>query len=347
MTPGEMISRYRREKKLSQEELGNMLNVSRQTVSLWETGQTVPTIDNLVRLKEIFGVSVDRLLGCEEVTEEVLPEEPRERYRFRFDKKELRRINLRLCLKNIIGWIIAPLIWFAFFAMNVGENGEAFIGIIFGIFLASVFSAVVKFVRLGLGSKKMIAATVPNTYDYSFFDDHILVAVERDGETIRTMKLNYKEIESAAELDKYYVLFTGNRSYMIKKESLGEASAVVGAFETLKCRKRRLTSPKLASIASIILFILTLAAWPLACMVTTRAFEGAVSGAGSMKEQMSIILDHTWIFFTFIPIPASSVLFGFFARKKGLPGWKKNVIAGIIVFFILLGFGLFVLYPRA
>lgn len=36
--------------------------VSRQTVSLWEKDQTVPTVDNLMRLREIFGVSVDELL---------------------------------------------------------------------------------------------------------------------------------------------------------------------------------------------------------------------------------------------------------------------------------------------
>ena len=51
---------------MSQEELGNLLFVSRQTVSLWENNQTVPTVDNLVRLKEIFGVSLDSILTGEE-----------------------------------------------------------------------------------------------------------------------------------------------------------------------------------------------------------------------------------------------------------------------------------------
>ena len=63
MTTGESIQKYRKEQGLSQEELGQKLMVSRQTVSLWETDQTVPTIDNLVRLKEIFNVSIDDLLA--------------------------------------------------------------------------------------------------------------------------------------------------------------------------------------------------------------------------------------------------------------------------------------------
>ena len=42
MTMGENIQKYRKERGLSQEELGNKLLVSRQTVSLWEKDQTVP-----------------------------------------------------------------------------------------------------------------------------------------------------------------------------------------------------------------------------------------------------------------------------------------------------------------
>lgn len=62
MTVGENICKYRKECGLSQEELGEKLLVSRQTVSLWEKDQTMPTIDNLMRLKEIFSVSVDEIL---------------------------------------------------------------------------------------------------------------------------------------------------------------------------------------------------------------------------------------------------------------------------------------------
>ncbi|MBR0302689.1 MAG: helix-turn-helix transcriptional regulator [Clostridia bacterium] len=50
MTVGEKIQFYRKEKNLSQEQLGQMLFVSRQTVSLWEKDQTMPTIDNLLKL---------------------------------------------------------------------------------------------------------------------------------------------------------------------------------------------------------------------------------------------------------------------------------------------------------
>ena len=48
MTVGEKIQAYRKRLGMSQEELGQKLLVSRQTISLWEKDQTVPTIDNLI-----------------------------------------------------------------------------------------------------------------------------------------------------------------------------------------------------------------------------------------------------------------------------------------------------------
>ncbi len=62
MTVGENIQKYRKEMKLSQEELGQKLLLSRQTISQWEKDQTIPTLDNLMRLKDIFCVSVDDIL---------------------------------------------------------------------------------------------------------------------------------------------------------------------------------------------------------------------------------------------------------------------------------------------
>ncbi len=59
---------------MSQEDLARMLFVSRQTISLWEKGQTVPTVDNLLRLREIFCVSADKILVGEE-NMEIEPED--------------------------------------------------------------------------------------------------------------------------------------------------------------------------------------------------------------------------------------------------------------------------------
>lgn len=62
MKVNEKIYLLRKEHNLSQEELANELNVSRQTVSKWETGESSPDIDKIVPLCEYFGITADELL---------------------------------------------------------------------------------------------------------------------------------------------------------------------------------------------------------------------------------------------------------------------------------------------
>lgn len=63
MTFNEKIMELRKAKGFSQEELGYKLNVTRQTVSKWETGQTTPEMDKLIELSKLFGISIDELVG--------------------------------------------------------------------------------------------------------------------------------------------------------------------------------------------------------------------------------------------------------------------------------------------
>jgi len=61
----EKLQKLRKEKGLSQEALAEMLGVSRQAISKWESGQTYPETDKLILISEIFGVTVDSLLKDE------------------------------------------------------------------------------------------------------------------------------------------------------------------------------------------------------------------------------------------------------------------------------------------
>ena len=62
MTLGEKIYRLRTEHGMSQEAFGETLGVSRQSVSKWETDQSVPELDKIVAISEMFAVSTDYLL---------------------------------------------------------------------------------------------------------------------------------------------------------------------------------------------------------------------------------------------------------------------------------------------
>ena len=59
----ENLKQLRKSKGLSQEELAIRLNVVRQTISKWEKGLSVPDADMLIKIADIFEVSVSELLG--------------------------------------------------------------------------------------------------------------------------------------------------------------------------------------------------------------------------------------------------------------------------------------------
>lgn len=65
MILGEKIMRLRQSKGLSQEEFGEKMGVSRQAVSKWETGQTMPDVDKIIQMSDFFGVTTDYLLKDE------------------------------------------------------------------------------------------------------------------------------------------------------------------------------------------------------------------------------------------------------------------------------------------
>lgn len=52
----------RKKKGLSQEELANRLNVSRQTVSKWEVGDSTPDMERLIAISDLFEISLDELV---------------------------------------------------------------------------------------------------------------------------------------------------------------------------------------------------------------------------------------------------------------------------------------------
>ena len=56
----------RKNKKWSQEDLGNKLGVARQTVSKWELGETTPEMDKLLKMSEIFEITLDELMKEED-----------------------------------------------------------------------------------------------------------------------------------------------------------------------------------------------------------------------------------------------------------------------------------------
>ncbi len=65
------LQQLRKAKGLSQEELANILGLSRQAISKWERAETSPDTDNLICLARLYNISIDKLLDTSESTEEI------------------------------------------------------------------------------------------------------------------------------------------------------------------------------------------------------------------------------------------------------------------------------------
>ena len=67
MTFGDQLSKARKEKEFTQEELAEKLNLSRQTILRWEKNQVFPDISNLKAVAQVLDVSFDYLLGEDKI----------------------------------------------------------------------------------------------------------------------------------------------------------------------------------------------------------------------------------------------------------------------------------------
>ena len=105
MDIGEKLFALRKEKNLSQEEVAEKLNVTRQTVSKWETNQSTPDFDKIVPLCELFGISTDELLTGKKPEEKSSLDEQEEPKIL--SKEEIRVKSAEVVSTSILIYILA------------------------------------------------------------------------------------------------------------------------------------------------------------------------------------------------------------------------------------------------
>lgn len=87
-TFGQRLSRLRKEKGLTQEDIASRITISPQAVSKWENGNSEPDLDTLNKLADILNCSVDSLLGREETAEVEIEDAPKEEKKTQKEKEE-------------------------------------------------------------------------------------------------------------------------------------------------------------------------------------------------------------------------------------------------------------------
>lgn len=63
------IVTIRKQHKMTQEKVGELVNMSQRSVANWESGERCPSIPTLIELSKKFNVSIDYMLGCSDVPE--------------------------------------------------------------------------------------------------------------------------------------------------------------------------------------------------------------------------------------------------------------------------------------
>ena len=109
---GNTIKQLREQKKMTQAELADKIDVSSKTISKWEKNLSVPDADTLIRLAEILEVSVSELLGAKIENENTASDVA----------EQLSRINEQLAIKNRRSrriWKIVAIILAAIILINI------------------------------------------------------------------------------------------------------------------------------------------------------------------------------------------------------------------------------------
>ena len=100
MNIGEKLYELRKEKHLSQEEVADKLNVTRQTISKWETNQSTPDFDKIKPLCELYGITADELLTGEKKEKEQEP----------LNKQDIKKERANGIAAGVLFYFIA-LVW--------------------------------------------------------------------------------------------------------------------------------------------------------------------------------------------------------------------------------------------
>lgn len=158
---GAFMKELRKEKGLTQEQSAEQFNVSRRTVSRWETGSNLPELDILIEMADHYGVELRELLNGERKSEDMNRElEETVQKVAEYSNEEKLKITKRMHLL-FIGGVIAAILYLILVFTDHSDNflGGLCIGIelgmmIVGVIMTSKYAAKIRAYKMRILNKR-------------------------------------------------------------------------------------------------------------------------------------------------------------------------------------------------
>lgn len=324
MEIGERIQKIRKEQEMSQEELAKKLLISRQTISQWETGQTVPSLDNIYRLKEIFNISFDDLMN-ESINESDF-EKPIEEYTviqnekitdFVFGIAFAKEKNRALTL----GIISAVVFINTIFMMTTPS-----VTVLLPLFIFCLVIFIKATVDVSKLKKSFLSSLISTTQYFKIFNDNITISFNTNDGSSATYNVRLSTASLIRQTSDFVVLNYGKNVFAIPKQILDYNSLLL---------KNQLSAP-LPTKKERALSLALLIASPMS-FVFGIIF---VLNIGMMLDTSLNFTDYFWILFLFTPIPIASIIVGIISNNKKIKN-RKNIVIGVVFLSLLCIFGSF------
>lgn len=345
---GEKIFQLRRKEGISQEELADKMNVSRQSVSLWETNQTLPSIDNLIAISEIFNVSLNELCGKKEepYPEKIVVAAPGKQCLAKtetyYDKDiyaKMYKVGFSNFLVRTILGVVVSLIMGLIFAFTEGFESASLV--LFSISLSIVITIPLTKRRISKQIRETMKLEPDKTVTLFFHEDFVEIEGKSSSSSFG-YGVKYTDIELVV-WKKDYVHFTYNNRFFgfntPADDELGIIKLKLSAAKKFSSAKEKISNENLVRVvkqkgafktALLVLFVLSF----------FTLFLGMMFVAIAMDIVLQDFIAKLWVMLLALPLPLSCLVLGIIGKKRRFKS-TKNIVTGIIFSCLLCIYGSF------
>ncbi|MGD9909889.1 MAG: helix-turn-helix domain-containing protein [Candidatus Izemoplasmatales bacterium] len=330
MTVGEKIIAYRKHKEYSQEYIAYKLDLSVKTINLWETNQSQPSKNDLIRLSELFEVPLNNLVDSSDEEFDLDPVIASATYRF--SQALIQDITKMTHRKSytISRLILLFSFFYLVFSFYVDSRINVYVVIILGgLCLVAVIRDVLTNKKMIDRVKKDLSVNPNKSITFNFYLHYLKITVINENKQ-NDIQLLYSNIIRLYETDFGYYINYANQLYPVPKNVLQ------GDFLKIKnnilghssSQSIDLVSSKSVKFSKI-LFLINAATLPVA-VFAAALYKNTLFWFSSAGIVLSI-----WILLLFLPIPIVTLIL---SRKTNVAK-SRNTISSLIVLFMLLSVG--------